>query len=300
MGSAGTLRLLDTSELLRPLPRKLHTAWAEIHERKTAMSPTVAQELAPEGRRTRAFDGVSAAERMLRQNDGTLTRRDETRLRIQGWWARMWRDETSPYLLAELTNAQDRLATELARQIDPKCFPAARPGYVSDHRDTQIICESLALRATVLLTSNMRTIDHERVNEWAVANGDRLGFRPAPVVYQADETLLRWTDNAAELERWLQAGLMACWPSRDDAPAVEVVNKTIDEVGRMASGTGGRLRNAGVRLVETLRDHPDREGLVERTRALLPSATIESDREHPTSTSDSRNVRGRHGRQPAG
>ena len=300
MGSAGTLRLLDTSELLRPLPRKLHTAWAEIHERKTAMSPTVAQEFAPEGRRTRAFDGVSAAERMLRQNDGTLTRRDETRLRIQGWWARMWRDETSPYLLAELTNEEDRLATELARQIDPKCFPAARPGYVSDHRDTQIICESLALRATVLLTSNMRTIDHERVNEWAVANGDRLGFRPAPVVYQADETLLRWTDNAAELERWLQAGLMACWPSRDDAPAVEVVNKTIGEVGRMASGTGGRLRNAGVRLVETLRDHPDREGLVERTRALLPSAPIESDREHPTSTSDSRNVRGRHGRQPAG
>ena len=300
MGSAGTLRLLDTSELLRPLPRKLHTAWAEIHERKTAMSPTVAQELAPEGRRTSAFDGVSAAERMLRQNDGTLTRRDETRLRIQGWWARMWRDETSPYLLAELTNEEDRLATELARQIDPKCFPAARPGYVSDHRDTQIICESLALRATVLLTSNMRTIDHERVNEWAVANRDRLGFRPAPVVYQADETLLRWTDNAAELERWLQAGLMACWPSRDDAPAVEVVNKTIGEVGRMASGTGGRLRNAGVRLVETLRDHPDREGLVERTRALLPSATIESDREHPTSTSDSRNVRGRHGRQPAG
>ena len=300
MGSAGTLRLLDTSELLRPLPRKLHTAWAEIHERKAAMSPTVAQELAPEGRRTSAFDGVSAAERMLRQNDGTLTRRDETRLRIQGWWARMWRDETSPYLLAELTNEEDRLATELARQIDPKCFPAARPGYVSDHRDTQIICESLALRATVLLTSNMRTIDHERVNEWAVANGDRLGFRPAPVVYQADETLLRWTDNAAELERWLQAGLMACWPSRDDAPAVEVVNKTIGEVGRMASGTGGRLRNAGVRLVETLRDHPDREGLVERTRALLPSATIESDREHPTSTSDSRNVRGRHGRQPAG
>ena len=45
MGSAGTLRLLDTSELLRPLPRKLHTAWAEIHGRKTAMSPTVAQEL---------------------------------------------------------------------------------------------------------------------------------------------------------------------------------------------------------------------------------------------------------------
>ena len=287
MGSTGALRLLDTSELLRPLPRKLHTAWAEIHGRKTAMSPTVAQELAPEGRRTRAFDGVSAAERMLRQNDGTLTRREETRLKIQGWWARMWRDETSPYLLTELTSEQDRLAAEFARQIDPKCFPAARPGYVSDHRDTQIICESLALRATVLLTSNMRTIDHERVNEWAVANGDRLGFRPAPVVYQADATLLRWTDNAAGLERWLQAGLMACWPSRDDAPAVEVVEKTIDEVGRMASGTGGRLRNAGSRLVEALRDHPDREGLVERTRALLPSATIESDRAHPTSMSAS-------------
>ena len=40
-----TLTLLDTSELLRPMPRKLHAAWAELHDRKAAMSPRVTHEL---------------------------------------------------------------------------------------------------------------------------------------------------------------------------------------------------------------------------------------------------------------
>ena len=55
-----------------------------------------------------------------------------------------------------------------------------------------------------------------------------------------------------------------------------------DGIGRMTHGDGGKLRHAGQRLLNGLRKHPDPDGLVERTRRLLPSPTVESDRRHPT------------------
>ena len=246
------------------------------------MSPTVALELAPEGRRAKVLDGISAAEHVLQTTPGAISEQDRRQLQIQAWWARMWRDEDSPYTLVELTPAQAKLAGELARQIDPRCFPAARPGYVTDHRDTRIICEALALGATVLLTSNMRTIDHQRVNDWAVAHGDRLGFRGTPVLYLADEALLLWTEDRHGLEQWIEAGIMASWPMEDDRPAGEVIQKTINDVTRMIAGTGGRLPGAGERLVRGLQTDPDPESFVERVRERLPSPTIETDRQHPT------------------
>ena len=42
------LILLDTSELVRPVTRKLHAAWAELGGTKAAVPPTVALELAPQ------------------------------------------------------------------------------------------------------------------------------------------------------------------------------------------------------------------------------------------------------------
>ena len=87
---------------------------------------------------------------------------------------------------------------------------------------------------------------------------------------------------SAELERWIQAGLLACWPSANNAPAGAVLDSTEEGIGRMTRGDGGKLRHAGQRLLNGLRKHPDPDGLVERTRRRLPSPTVESDRRHPT------------------
>ena len=278
----GERYLLDTSELRRSAQRKLHSAWAEIHGRKTMMPPTVAFELAPLGAPDTVENGLSRAERMLLPGEKRMPAGRRMEVAQQAWWGRMWREEQSPYRVIELNEEQDRLYRDLLRAIDPRCFRNANPAFVSKHRDTQIICESIAVAATMLMTSNMRNIDRDRVNEWAINNGDRLGFAAEPVVYLADDALLGWTRSETELERWLQAGLMACWPAKDNAPNDEVVRHAINDVERMTSGSGGQLPGAGKLLVEGLRQHTDPEGLVDRTRQMLPSATIRSDREHPT------------------
>ena len=71
----GRLILLDTSELLRPLPRKLHAAWAEIDGRKAAMPPTVGLELAPHGLLATTSDGMTTAERLLRRETPKLSKK---------------------------------------------------------------------------------------------------------------------------------------------------------------------------------------------------------------------------------
>ena len=278
----GPLILLDTSELLRPMPRKLHAAWAEVHGRKAAMPPTVALELAPLAIPGSDLEGGTPAELLLQAAGSTLTNRDERRLQQQVWWGQMWRDENSPYKVLNLSKEQQELTDELARRIDPKCFRNAMPAYVAEHHDTRIVCESMALGAKMLLTSNMRSIDHARLNDWAVENGERLGVKAEPVVYEADAAMERWTQTPEGLERWLTAGLIACWPLEDNPPGQTVVDKTIKDVERMTRGTGGRLARAGKLLSERLKTYPDAERLAARVRQLLPSPTISTDRKHPS------------------
>jgi len=127
----------------------------------------------------------------------------------------------------------------------------------------------------------MRSIDHDLVNEWAVASGTRLGFTPEPVVFPADATQVWWARRPGGIERLLAAGRIACWPDRDDAPAEAILQAAIAGLRRMIEGTGGRLRTAGGLVLELLQEHRDPERLVEDTRRHLPSPTITSDREHP-------------------
>ena len=141
--------------------------------------------------------------------------------------------------------------------------------------------ETLALGGKMLLTSNMRTIDHIRLNDWAVDNGERLGFKPEPVVFQADDQLVRWTHSPAARERWIQAGMIASWRVRDDASAEQVIRATIKNIGNLIRA-GGPLPNASARLLNELENHSNPVDLVKRARRRFPSPTITTDRAHPS------------------
>ena len=162
------------------------------------------------------------------------------------------------------------MSEELARQIPADCFTAAKPVYVPDHRDTRIVCEALATGATLLFTSNVRSIDETRINAWCEEHGARLGFQPRPVVYHADETLAGWVEDDGELEWGLHAVLFACWPGRNDAPSGEVFRKTLTDLRRITSWPGAPLQTFGSRLEEGLKAHPDRSTLIEEARRHLP------------------------------
>lgn len=108
-------------------------------------------------------------------------------------------------------------------------------------------------------------------------NGARFGFKPEPVVFQADDQLVRWTRSTAAGERWVQAGMIASWPVRDDASAEQVIRATVKNIGILVR-TGGPLPNASARLLNELENPPEsgRPG-----RADAPPAPEPDDHDGP-------------------
>ena len=275
--------VVDTSELLRPTQRKLHAAWWELQGQPVRATIAVARELAAEAALVAEFGGESSAERLLRQEGHRLTPKRESELRQHAWWAAEWRAPDGPYRIVVPTREQEDIVHRILDRFDPRCFPAATTADdILTLPDARIVAESLAVGADLLLTSNLGSIDRVEVNEWAKANGRRLGFPPRDVVYPADATLVEWTRTAEGLDRAIQAGMLACWPAEDAAPAREVIDATRDGVGAMRRGTGGKLVEFADRIRNGIAHHPDPVDLVERTRATFPSSTVESDRRHPT------------------
>ena len=218
----------------------------------------------------------------LRDNENTLSTERREELKRQVWWGRMWQDPESPYQVVTLTTGQQELAGRLRTRISPNCFPTTDPADIPNLTDARIVTESLALGAKLLLTSNLRTIDRFEVNRWVIEHGERFGIRAEQVVYSADDAITEWTAEPEKLERWIQAGFLACWPESDKADATEVIESTIASIEALWRGDGGKLPQAAARLLNGLDKHPDPVALVERTRQGLPSRTVESDRIHPS------------------
>ena len=277
------MTLYDSSELARTGMRKFHTAWAEVNGTKVFIPPTVGRELAPDCNPNDDSQRVSYAERHLANTIAeNLPGNTRRYLERQAWWAMMWRSPESPYKLLRLTDDQRALAEDVARAIPPSCFPGAPAEHIREHRDTRIICETLAVKGQMLLTSNMRTIDHERVNDWTVRKGAELGFPAKPVLFYADAALALTLLTDEELERGMRTAILATW-SPAPRTTSQIIQDSINGLARLNPGIGAHLRVSTRLIRETLEectDH-DKERLVAAVRKGLPSAAVESDRAHP-------------------
>ena len=197
----------------------------------------------------------------------------------------MCAEKDSPYELIRLTPEQQDQRYEIAGAIDAKCFTNANPNFITTHKDTLIVCESMVLGAKMLLTSNMRSIKHDEVNAWVVANGGRFGVRAEPVIFDADEQMRYWSRSKSGLERLVKAALIACWPADDATPTDRIISKTQDDISRMigvGTQSGGTLETTGDRILAALQRTKGLNKLVDQIREMMPTPTVRTDREHPS------------------
>ena len=275
--------LVDTTELIPHTQRQLHAAWQELHGRRLQASPTVAFELAPRGMNSLKTKGPSNAEEELEKNSAMYSPEELRYLRSEAWWAKEWRNPDSPYRIVTLTEEQEDRAAEIRTVVPGICFPQTAPEDIPELRDARIVTESLVLGAKMLLTSNLNTIDRIALNNWARTHGHEWGVPPEDFVFDADQQMVEWSRDPDELERLVQAGLLASWPTDDTLDAKSIAMLARDRIHRMRSGSGGKLKQCAERLINGLDKHPDPIGLVERTRATqLPSPTVEAERRHPS------------------
>ena len=232
------MTLYDTTELARTGTRKFHACWAEVGGTKILIPPTVALELASDGLPDHG-GGPSRAERRLAsaiEEGREVPTRVRTNDEKQAWWAVMWRSPDSPYKLVELSPSQREQAAMILEQIPPECFPGAPNAYIDLHRDAHIVCETAAVGGRMLLTSNMMTIDHSRVNRWCEENGERLGFPAEKLIFRADEAIAATLKDSVGLKRGMVAALLANWDREETTPA-EAVRNCINGLQRWGSGS---------------------------------------------------------------
>ena len=265
----------DTSELLRPTPRNLHTAWQELEGEKVCMTITTGRELAPYAVEMMPGTQTCVARGLLDHPEEDQDPERDDQLKRQVWWDIMWRNPEHPYELIRLTPEEQEVAAHLQTEIPAECFPLVSPKNIPEHPDARIVTETIAIGATMLLTSNLRSIDHEEINKWAKTMAPEWGRPVGEVVRDADEVLVEATRDSAKLEQLVQAGFIACWPDHDNASTEHVVGNTIRGFERLGRGGDTQLIKTAARMLNRIDKHPDLPALVEATRRLLPSKTIE-------------------------
>ena len=247
------LILVDTTEVIRVWPRKLHAALAELDGKSVNMSESVGAELAPLVGSSGVSRGESEAERLTKDLDPDKQARRLKQIRQQAWWAQVWRDEKAPYQLIPLNEEQLETAERVQLAIPHECFQLSRGLYAGDHRDAQVVCDALALNASVLVTSNIRTIDHARLNAWVEASGKELGVRAEAVVYETDGVLQRRARTPRGQKLLLKAALISQWPADDRTSTDAIINRTRERIHRLTEA-GAALTRTGQLIVKELDD----------------------------------------------
>ena len=125
--------------------------------------------------------------------------------------------------------------------------------------DPRIVCEAIATGPTILLTSDMKTIDRVEVNRWTVDNAARFGLEARPVVFDVDATLVGWSEDRRGHEQSVARRAAGYVAGRRRDAGTRHRRRGAQE--RPGDGRGGlRPKSIRLRLPRTRGDRPVAEG----------------------------------------
>lgn len=194
------------------------------------------------------------------------------------WWAEELLRDDGPYELIRMCREEHERADAICDNIDPRAFPRIHPEEVPTHADTIGIAQALATGQQMLVTGNMRSIDHTEVNDWAARHAESYAIEHPDVMQVQDELMPRMYAGSDGRRELCAIGLGASWPGAPDARLAEVERAFEGMLGAME---GARLGDTGAVITDTWRSIPDPETLLEEVRARLPKDMRASERRHP-------------------
>ena len=205
----------DTNMLARPTQRRLMTLWCELAGVRTAVLPQVMLELTAKP----TFEppaGVRGAhvQRMA--------------------WAEIVRAPRSPFEQIELDAPARALFGSILMEFTLPCFPLLNNvDEITTHPDAIVVAQGLAAGMDVIVSNNMRSIDHFEIN--GLVRGT-FG-RNAGLLVAADDALLEAHPCGEGARALLAMALASAWP--DDAPRM-----TIDAAEAALTDLCARLEGA--------------------------------------------------------
>ena len=228
----------DTGTLSTPTPRKLVGCWMEQAGRKTVIVPEVWRELT--------------------QSQGPAAREYP-----KNAWRRLAERPDSPFVLPSLSEEQEEAAYDIRSKFTSACFPGVHPVAIHTHGDALVVSQSLALGTDILVTGDIRTIDHYEIN---LIVRQLLG-RNAPFVTTLDQALCEAYPGGRAVEQLLILAMSTVAPVEHEPEwQVDGAHQSLDELRRAMVGAG--LTATAQRLDARWNECRDLTAMLGRARAM--------------------------------
>ena len=180
----------DTAMLKRPTQRRLMTLWTELSGQRTALLPQVRAELTA----TPEFEPAKTLPSARTQREA---------------WAAIIQAPNSPFEEVVLNkDARERFG-EIILQFTLPCFPLLNNvDEITTHSDAIVLAQGLAAGMDVIISNNMRSVDHIEINGLV-----REAFgRNAGLLLAADDALLAAHPCGEGSRALLVMALASAWP----------------------------------------------------------------------------------------
>ena len=266
----------DQNRIIRDADRRLHAADVEQSGGFIQIVPAIAQRIVP---------GLNA--RALLWSDGTLRQREamaseqgeKEEVREQRWWVEQWRRPNGLYRIRLLNEEQRAIANELleANGLPKEAFPRAR-GDLKDDNDAQLVAEIMALRGTMIVTSNAVLIRRKPLDDWLKRNQNRrVGVTVDRLLADVDPLYCSWWKKDEAGPRALAKIVIgAYWPKNAMAGTEEIVKSVDHGLARLERG---HLTKFARLVKERLADEEVRNKAIQQVRAKLPIAARKAEQE---------------------
>ena len=236
----------DTNLLSTPTPRRLFTLWMEQAGTGTALLPQVWAELTGENR-------TDASPRSIAHRSA---------------WLAVIDTEPSPFEIIRLTTEERERVEDILSAFTLRHFPAlANVADIRHHSDCLVVAQGLACGVDMVVTNNMRSMDHHEINQLVRERWARNeGFLVA-----ADDALLGAHPGGESARRMLAMALASVLPTCSQEPGLDGARGLLGELcSRLRSGL--QMPNTAQRLINTF----ENDCRIEDTLALAAALARDS------------------------
>ena len=178
-------------------------------------------------------------------------------------WRRLAERSDSPFVLPSLSEEQEEAAYQIRARFTSACFPGVHPLTIHTHGDALVVSQSLALGTDVLVTGDVRTIDHYEIN---LIVRQLLG-RNAPFVTTLDQALCNAYPGGRAVEQLLTLAMSTVAQAEIEAEwEVDRAHQALGELRRAMVGAG--LTVTAQRLDARWNECRDLTAMLENARAM--------------------------------
>ena len=278
------LIIWDGQRLSMPIQRQYQAAIQEVRGHRVMTVPSAAEQSAPLVDTNHYDESREIIVREIERRRTQAIRRHgrDTTLdtELQLWWLEEWTRPDGLYGVRHLKETEMERYETLIEEIPLEAFTGASDREsVATAGDTQIVCETLAIDARLLLTHDTNIMRPEKLLPWTRTLAKSGYISDEKPIEEADEANERWVDETPE--DMLVATIVCAWPTETEAVPTAMGDWIDTLLGKLALA---RLERTSRKLMTLFQEADNLADLIEKTARQGLVKMRNAERRRPVST----------------